>query len=505
MIFSRCFRFVSWILAITATGYLFLLSATWGHFNWEAKRDVSNFWRLSDAFLQGQLHLPLEPSPKLLALPNPYEHVERVDVEYVWDASLYRGRYYLYFGPIPALVAYIPHKVLFGSYPSDDLVIFVFSLLAAGLLYVACRLVSVRLTRVAAPGPGAVWFLYIVFASSLSVQLGGAMYVVAATSAMFFQVVALIALIMLISNSRGGIAWAFLAGLAMVGGIGSRPTHVMLVVIAAVVFAVLTWGRSTRPITRGQCFAFVAPLALGGLLLAAYNYARFGDPTEFGISYQLGLADLRERSICSIRGVLEQPQILKIQAWYTFLQNPTLLPNYPYLDFSSDKVLRTTVQGYLAADNTTGLLWLSPLMLPGLFATLLFWRRISRSSRTFFVVSLLTALAGGAYLHTCFATGGRYLFEIIAPLTTVCLPMLWVACAQTRGRANRSLWLAVTTVGLLAGILIGALGSVHGYLQKGSHTAAVFEGAERKARHLLGIEGEPSIRSSPPLTNQATN
>ena len=505
MICSRCLRLVSWILAITATVYLFLLSATWGRFSWEGGCDTSNFWRLSDAFLKGQLHLPIEPSSKLLALPNPYAHGERVEMEYLWDASLYKGKYYLYFGPIPALIAYIPYKALFGSYPCDDLVILVFSLLAAVLLYVACRLVSTRLTRVAVPGPASVWFLYVVFASSLSLQLGGNIYAVVATSAMLFQIVALIALIMLVSNARGGIAWAFLAGISMIGAIGSRPTHVMLAIIAAVGVAFLTFRSSPRRVSIGQCCAFVVPLAIGGLLLATYNYARFGDPTEFGISYQLGLADLRQRSICSVRGVLEQPQILKIQAWYIFLQNPTLLTNYPYLDFSNDKVLATTVKGYLAADNTTGLLWFSPLMLPGLLSTFLLWNRVSRETRTFFLASLLTAFAGGAYLHTCFAAGGRYLFELVAPLTTVCLPMLWVACSETRGRFRRSLLLVITTVGLLAGIVMGALGSVHGYLQKGSHTAAVFEGAERKARHLLGIAGEPIIRWSTPPTGQPPN
>lgn len=505
MIILRCGRLISWILAITATVYLFLLSATWGRFSWEGGCDTSNFWRLSDAFLKGQLHLPIEPSPKLLALQNPYAHGERVEMEYLWDASLYNGRYYLYFGPIPALIAYIPHKALFGSYPCDDLVILVFSVLAAVLLYVACRLVSARLTRVTPPGPASVWFLYVVFASSLSLQLGGNIYAVVATSAMLFQVVALIALIMLVSNARGGIAWAFLAGLAMIGAVGSRPTHVMLAAIAAVGLFFFTFRSSPRRVSIGQYCAFIAPLALGGLLLATYNYARFGDPTEFGISYQLGLADLRQRSICSVRGVLDQPQILKIQAWYTFLQNPTLLPNYPYLDFSNDKVLATTVKGYLAADNVVGLLWFSPLMLPGLCATLLFWRRIPGAARTFCVASLLTALAGGAYLHTCFATGGRYLFEIVAPLMTVCLPMLWVACSETRGRWSRMWWLAITTVGLLTGIIIGAVGSVHGYLQKGSHTAAVVEGAERKARHLLGIAEEPIIQSSKPPAGQPTS
>jgi hypothetical protein len=61
--------------------------------------------RQADAFLAGSLSLLEKPPAELLALANPYDYHNREGLGYLWDASLYRGKYYLYWGPVPALVA----------------------------------------------------------------------------------------------------------------------------------------------------------------------------------------------------------------------------------------------------------------------------------------------------------------------------------------------------------------------------------------------------------------
>ncbi len=50
---------------------------------------------LADAFARGQTHLPVEPAPELLALPDPYDPVANAPYRF-HDALLYQGRYYLY-------------------------------------------------------------------------------------------------------------------------------------------------------------------------------------------------------------------------------------------------------------------------------------------------------------------------------------------------------------------------------------------------------------------------
>ena len=48
-------------------------------------------------------HWKLKPNPALLALHNPYDPGQRHHLTYPLDFSLYNGKYYLYFGPVPAL------------------------------------------------------------------------------------------------------------------------------------------------------------------------------------------------------------------------------------------------------------------------------------------------------------------------------------------------------------------------------------------------------------------
>ena len=59
---------------------------------------------LATAFEHGSFSLEAKPNPALLALPDPYDPSARAGINYPKDFSLYKGRYYLYFGPVPALI-----------------------------------------------------------------------------------------------------------------------------------------------------------------------------------------------------------------------------------------------------------------------------------------------------------------------------------------------------------------------------------------------------------------
>ena len=80
---------------------------------------------LSDALLAGQLNLLVKPAPELLALKNPYDPA--VNAPYrLHDMSLYHGRYYMPWGPTPALTLFIPFRVLPGDLP-ENLAVAIFS------------------------------------------------------------------------------------------------------------------------------------------------------------------------------------------------------------------------------------------------------------------------------------------------------------------------------------------------------------------------------------------
>lgn len=74
---------------------------------------------LAQAFLAGHLYLTIPPDPRLLALPDPYDpgqnHLYRL------PASLYKDRYYLYWGPAPVLLLFLPFRAPTGLYFPENL------------------------------------------------------------------------------------------------------------------------------------------------------------------------------------------------------------------------------------------------------------------------------------------------------------------------------------------------------------------------------------------------
>ncbi len=91
---------------------------------------------LADGFLHGRLSLDVEPDARLLALRDPFDPVERGKIPhrpgdpYLHDTVLHQGRHYMMHGPLPVLAFYLPYRALVGRYPSPNLAVLVFSLLA---------------------------------------------------------------------------------------------------------------------------------------------------------------------------------------------------------------------------------------------------------------------------------------------------------------------------------------------------------------------------------------
>src|SRR5215207_5098156 len=69
---------------------------------------------LSRGFLSGHLYLDAEPPAALREAANPYDPKSRGPVEVLHDASYFRGKYYIYFGPAPVVTLFLPFTVLTG-------------------------------------------------------------------------------------------------------------------------------------------------------------------------------------------------------------------------------------------------------------------------------------------------------------------------------------------------------------------------------------------------------
>ena len=95
----------------------------------------------ADAFRSGQLHLHDVPDPRLMALDDPYDPVANKPYR-LHDASLYNGRYYLYWGPVPALMLAGVNTIPGVRHVPDQVLVFACS--AGALGFAALLLLHVR-------------------------------------------------------------------------------------------------------------------------------------------------------------------------------------------------------------------------------------------------------------------------------------------------------------------------------------------------------------------------
>src|SRR5262245_10472356 len=85
------------LIAVAALVYVFIVSA--GRFvDWP--QYLSYYNSLAEGFRSGHLRLSQEPSPELVAAPDPLDRANQK----LWagDASYFKGHFYIYWGPVPA-------------------------------------------------------------------------------------------------------------------------------------------------------------------------------------------------------------------------------------------------------------------------------------------------------------------------------------------------------------------------------------------------------------------
>src|SRR5262245_4432072 len=101
---------VAGAMAVVVWFFHWTVAANSGFESWE---DLDYFKLLVRGWKKGQLHMDKEPAPELLALADPYDPAQNGPYK-LGDATLYKGKYYIYFGPSPALTLMLPYGLITG-------------------------------------------------------------------------------------------------------------------------------------------------------------------------------------------------------------------------------------------------------------------------------------------------------------------------------------------------------------------------------------------------------
>src|ERR1041384_7544964 len=137
------------VSALVGSYYLWAVRAAGVRFDW--KHDSGDYYALlGRGFASGHLYLPVQPSPQLLAQPDPWDPAVDFSLKQQ-DMVLYHGRYYLYFGAAPAVLLFAPWRFITGHDLPQTFAMFL--LCFGGFLFSCGSLLRVLDLALAKPGP----------------------------------------------------------------------------------------------------------------------------------------------------------------------------------------------------------------------------------------------------------------------------------------------------------------------------------------------------------------
>jgi hypothetical protein len=326
------------------------------------QKQTDNYNLLTDGFLSGHLHLNLAPDPRLLALPDPYDPTANADFR-GQDLSLYHGKYYLYWGPTPALLLYIPFRLLgLGAMP-PTLAVFLFAFVGFCFSIASLRALARRFVPDAPRWMLVAAAVALAFGNVLPFTLRRAwIYEVAITAG---YCLSFIALYLVITGLRDRIRPGRLAAASLLIGlaVGARPTMIVWALGLAVLAAVLYRRTPDRQTRRHIASTLLGPVALIGILLMLYNFFRFDNLTEFGQSYQLTVFDHATHEGNKLAYV--PPGM-----WYYLLSPLHLTLGFPFIVLPSPPTSYpfTTPLQYDGVEMVSGLLPTTPFVVFALLA-----------------------------------------------------------------------------------------------------------------------------------------
>jgi hypothetical protein len=294
---GRAFHWAGVWTVLAAVSLLYVFLGTAGTFA-ELPGQSDSYDRMAEGFRAGHLYIEETPSRALLAKDDPY--ADKYTGLGLWDASLYGGRYYLYWGPVPALFV-IAFKTItaFPRAVSDQWLTLIFMLgrfyAGAALILALCRM------RVVSPPSWAVALAVGVFGlagPSPFIVARPQVYEASLAAGQCFLLWGLWAALRGFFSSERRTSWFVLAGCAWALAMGSRVTTWIAIPALVSITLVTSWLRSraanaTRRAAIVQLaresLAIGTPVAAAAIAYAIYNQARFDSFTEFGVSYQITL------------------------------------------------------------------------------------------------------------------------------------------------------------------------------------------------------------------------
>lgn len=324
-------------VSIILVFYFFL---SWhGSHGFDYKYNIWNSYynQLSNALSNGNLNLDIQASKELLALKDPYDpeqnHPFRLSgkKDQLQDLSFYKGKIYPCFGVVPAVLIYLPYKILFQKEISDYIPCFIF--LAGILIFTYLFMLDLKNKYFENLAPWIFRLSIIVFGCSFlpKILVNVSHYSIPLSSGCFFISGAFYFLFSALKN-KVNIIKLIIGSLFLGLSVGCRPTQALTCIILVVLLSkhLLTYKEEVFK----NLLAVFLPLTLVLSLIGAYNYCRFENPLESGYSYQLTFVNYQNKDLKTL-SLANIPN----NVYYYFFAPPRFKKAMPFIEPIKNLVL----------------------------------------------------------------------------------------------------------------------------------------------------------------------
>lgn len=431
---------------------------------------------LARGFLNGNLYIPTRPDANLLQMPDPYDPAARAraNTDEPADITFYNGRFYLYWGPVPALVLAALSPFTQGRV-GDLFLVFGF---VCGIFLVEYAILVSIWDRFFRELPGWILRMSILLAGlsgPVTFMLNNArsarIYEAAITGGQFFLISGFLAALSVLNRASSNWRLA-VAGTLWALAIGTR--QVLVFPIGFIVFMVLYWifrndGWSFKSISKAMLV--ILPLAVGFASLGWYNWARFGSVTESGLYYQLAGLNLQEHY-----DELVDP-LYVYQNLYNYLLNPLEIESqFPFVrveNGNTEAIFSSYALPTLYTSQTiTGLLCFVPFVVFALIPSARLFQNLFRKRHAQFsanesdhrLLNWITVSLSGAFLAAFgvlmvfFWAAMRYIEDFMPSLIVLSAIGFWQGYqALPRNSSGHRAYVVFGTILAVASISISLL------------------------------------------------
>lgn len=302
--------------------------------------DFDQYADLAKSLLKGKTYLDIPVSQDLANMSNPYDTASRIQISahsdkpILFDTAFWNGKYYCYFGVLPAILLYIPYQLLFNTSLTSGMAIYVLNI----CIIFASTVLGISLSKLInkerrnSLGSTILACCCLYFGTVVPQNVGeNLFYAVPQLMGLFFTLLAFTCWIQAKTKCLSK-KWLAAGAFSLAMTLGCRPQFTLSVLLAFPLFwnEIVTLWKEGLKSAKGfkkeltTWLAALIPFILGITPFFAYNAIRFDNFLDFGANYNLTGYDMTNHS-------LPLTQLIPLAFSY-FLQPPNIATQFPFIE-----------------------------------------------------------------------------------------------------------------------------------------------------------------------------